>query len=88
MGGYNLHVQDCDGHKIIYDGIEKNNYGAIKIGKHVWCCGHVDLLKGAEIGDNSIVAYGSMVSKSILESNVVIAGRPARVVKKNVSWNY
>ena len=35
---------------------------------------------GVTIADNVIVAAGSVVSKSITESNVIVAGCPARVI--------
>jgi acetyltransferase-like isoleucine patch superfamily enzyme len=44
------------------------------------------LLKGSFIKDNSIIATGSVVTKAFEESNVIIAGSPAKIVKENVSW--
>ena len=38
------------------------------------------ILKGVTIGENSIVAAGSVVSKDVPE-NVVVAGNPAVIVK-------
>jgi acetyltransferase-like isoleucine patch superfamily enzyme len=38
-------------------------------------------LKGVTIGQNSVVAAGAVVTKSI-EPNVVVAGNPAVVVKR------
>lgn len=39
---------------------------------------------GVTIPDNVIVAAGSVVTKSINESNVIIGGNPARIIS---SWN-
>lgn len=35
---------------------------------------------GVSITDNVIVASGSVVTKSITESNVIVGGNPARVI--------
>jgi acetyltransferase-like isoleucine patch superfamily enzyme len=39
------------------------------------------ILKGVTIGENSVVAAGAVVTKSV-EPNVVVAGNPAVVVRK------
>lgn len=52
--------------------------GKVKIGNNVYFGRNVTLLKGAEIGDNSIVGVGSLVTKS-MPSNSVIIGAPAKV---------
>jgi acetyltransferase-like isoleucine patch superfamily enzyme len=58
-------------------------YAPIKIGNNVWLGFHVTLLPGIQIGDNSIVAAGSVVNTDVA-SNVLVAGVPARV-KKNIN---
>ncbi|USK57573.1 hypothetical protein LIS82_15185 [Cytobacillus solani] len=51
------------------------------IGKNVWIGSNSTILPGVSIGDNSVVAAGAMVTKDIPE-NTVVAGVPAKVVKK------
>ncbi len=51
------------------------------IGDNVWIGMNAVILKGVTIGDNSVVAAGSVVTKSV-ETNTVVAGNPAVVVKK------
>lgn len=53
----------------------------IKIGKNVFIGGHCTLLKGTNIGDNSIIGAGSVVAKSI-PPNEIWAGNPARFLAK------
>ena len=53
----------------------------IIIGNNVWLGGHVTVLPGVRIGDNTIVGAGSVVTKS-LPANVIAVGNPARVIKK------
>ncbi len=54
---------------------------AVVIGKNVWLGLNVTVLKGARIGDNSVIAAGSVVIGGDIPPNVVAAGVPARVVK-------
>jgi acetyltransferase-like isoleucine patch superfamily enzyme len=53
----------------------------VKIGDNVWIGMNAVILKGVTIGDNSVVAAGSVVTKSI-PANTVVAGNPAVVVKQ------
>ena len=53
--------------------------GKIKIGNNVCFGQNCTVLKGVEIGDNCIIGYGSLVTKSIPENSVAV-GRPAKVV--------
>jgi acetyltransferase-like isoleucine patch superfamily enzyme len=53
----------------------------VKIGDNVWIGMNAIVLKGVIIGDNSVVAAGSVVTKSV-EPNTVVAGNPAMVVKR------
>ena len=55
--------------------------GEIKIGQNVWICDKVTILGGVTIGDNVIIAAGSVVTHDI-PSNCMAAGMPARVIKK------
>src|SRR5215472_6542101 len=48
---------------------------------NVWIGMNAVILKGVTIGENSVVAAGSVVTKSI-EPNTVVAGNPAVVVKE------
>jgi bifunctional N-acetylglucosamine-1-phosphate-uridyltransferase/glucosamine-1-phosphate-acetyltransferase GlmU-like protein len=41
------------------------------------------ILPGVELGANTIVASGAIVSKSFPEGNVVLGGIPAKVIKTN-----
>lgn len=52
----------------------------IHIGNNVWLGAGVIVLPGVTIGDNSIVAAGSVVTRDV-EANVIVAGSPARVLR-------
>jgi acetyltransferase-like isoleucine patch superfamily enzyme len=53
----------------------------VKIADNVWIGMNAVILKGVTIGENCVVAAGSVVTKSV-EPNKVVAGNPAVVVKQ------
>lgn len=53
----------------------------ITIGNNVWIGGGVNILSGITIGNNVVIAAGAVVTKDI-PSNVVIAGVPAKIIKR------
>lgn len=57
-------------------------YGApVVIGDDVWIGGHTVINPGVTIGDNVVIGSGSVVTRDI-ESDVVAAGNPCRVIRK------
>jgi maltose O-acetyltransferase len=53
----------------------------VSIGNNVWIGSRVMILKGASIGDNSVIAAMSVVTSAI-PANCVAAGVPAKVIRK------
>lgn len=53
----------------------------ITIGDDCWIGGHAVINPGVTLGDNVIVGSGAVVTKSF-PSNVVIAGNPAKIIKR------
>ena len=82
-------LRNWDGHRVYNLGeeLQTNIPGNIIIGNHVWICENASIIKKCEIGNDSIIAYGSVVTKGCL-ANCVLAGNPAKVVKENISWDY
>lgn len=54
----------------------------VVIGNNCWLGTNVVVLPGVELGDNVIVAAGSVVHKSF-GSNLIIGGVPAKIIKEN-----
>lgn len=52
-----------------------------RIGSYCWIGMNTTILPGVTIGDNTIVASGSVVTKSFPEGNCVIGGIPAKKIK-------
>ncbi|GHE20563.1 acyltransferase [Halomonas urumqiensis] len=86
---WGIKIRTSDGHSVIdlESGRATNTPQDIVIGNHVWVGEDAKLLKGASIPDDCIVASFSVVTKPFYEKNNIIAGFPASVVKKNVSWH-
>jgi acetyltransferase-like isoleucine patch superfamily enzyme len=58
----------CNGHDVV-------------IGKNVWIATNVTILGPCTIGDNAVIAAGSVVTKDI-EADWIYAGVPARKLRK------
>ena len=79
--GPGVKIRDFDGHMIGNNATSKD----VVIGNHVWLGENSIILKGVTIGDGSIVAAGSVVTKDVPERSIV-AGNPAKVIKNNIDW--
>ena len=58
------------------------NRKGIKIGNNCWIGAKATILDGVEIGDGCIIAACALVTKGIYPSDSIIAGVPAKVIKK------
>ena len=77
-----------DSHSILdLDGIRINPSLDIEIGNHVWIGNKTIITKGVNIAKNCILATGSVVTKKFDDSNVIIGGVPAKIIKRNVNWD-
>lgn len=56
----------------------------VVIGEKCWIGMNSIILPGVNLGDSTIVAAGSVVTKSFAQGNVVIAGVPAKIIKNLV----
>jgi acetyltransferase-like isoleucine patch superfamily enzyme len=55
--------------------------GHIHIKQNAWIGANATILPGVTIGENSVVAAGSVVSKDVPD-NCVVGGIPAKIIKK------
>ena len=59
----------------------------IFIGNRIWLGQRAVVLKGAKISDDCVVSMGAIVTKEFTETNAVLAGVPAKIVKNGISWS-
>ncbi|HET8551916.1 MAG TPA: sugar O-acetyltransferase [Gammaproteobacteria bacterium] len=52
----------------------------IVIGQNVWIAAGVTIIGGVTVGEHSVVAAGSVVTRDV-PSNVLVGGNPARVIR-------
>lgn len=83
-----IRITTTDSHSVlnIVTGKRLNPAKNVIIGDHVWIGMNVAINKGVNIGKNSIVAGNSVVTHDVPE-NVIVAGIPAVIVKKDVTWS-
>jgi acetyltransferase-like isoleucine patch superfamily enzyme len=87
MFASDVQVRCDDGHPVfdVRTGRRVNVSRSIIIGDHVWLGLRSAVLGGATIGRGTVVGLGSVVTKD-LPNNVVAAGAPAKVVRRDIAW--
>lgn len=83
---WNCQIMDTDFHKIIENENIVNEDRKIYIGNHIWIGSSSIILKGTSLPDNSVVAAGSVVTREFGESDILIGGVPAKIIKKGITW--
>jgi len=80
---WDVEICDIDSHRVIReDSVIKK---PIEIGQNVLVGRRAMIMKGVKIGDGSLVAAGSVVTRSAPDKSL-IAGVPARVIKREIEW--
>lgn len=75
-------IMDRDYHAISSD---KEKIAPVKIGDNVLIGCRSLILKGVSIGDGAVIASGSVITKNV-PNNCIVAGNPARIIRKNIIW--
>ncbi|WP_175691417.1 acyltransferase [Burkholderia anthina] len=83
----NVQIRADDAHPIfdVETGKRCNIAMPVVIGDHVWLGEGCVVLGSSEVGAGSVVGMRSLV-KGKIPNNCIVAGVPARVVRKNVAW--
>jgi len=66
--------------RLRHDRLQDHEAAPVIIGRNVWIGASSIIMKGVTIGDNSVVAAGSIVTKSV-PPNTLVAGNPAVVIR-------
>ena len=65
--------------------LQERKEASIVIGDDVWLGAHVIVTAGTRIANGVVVAAGAVVTRSITEENVIVAGIPAKGIGKRPS---
>jgi len=81
--GTNVEIIDSDFHCVHPDERCSGNHktAAVKIGRNVFIGSNARIMKGVEIGENSIVGNSAVVYENV-PPNVVVSGNPAQIIKQ------
>jgi acetyltransferase-like isoleucine patch superfamily enzyme len=82
---WNTNILDTNVHELIVRGSPKPRSEPVAIGDHVWIGTGATILAGTTIGDNAIVAAGSVVTSDV-QPGTLVGGNPARVISEHASW--
>ncbi|WP_173272475.1 acyltransferase [Thiosulfatimonas sediminis] len=83
-----IEIRSTDVHKIylLETGQRVNEANPLIVGDHVWIAARAFLSKNTVIPNNCVIGACSFVNKAFTEENTIIAGSPAKVVKRGVDW--
>ena len=88
MFSWGIDVWCTDVHTILDMDGNITNYGKnIEIQDHVWVGKDSKIGKNTKISKDSIIGWNSVVTKKFDQTNVVIAGNPAKIVKEGINWD-
>ncbi len=90
MFSNHITIFNADSHPIFQKGTKTiiNRSKDLLIGRHCWLGKNVTILKNTVLPNNTIVGCGSIVGGGAFkDENTVIAGNPAKVVKRDIDWH-
>lgn len=91
VSSWKCQFMDSDTHFItdLQSGQKNVPVKTVSIGRHCWIGNHVIINKGTQLANNTIVASNSLVTKDFSHEGeyCVLAGIPAKVIRRNKAWS-
>lgn len=84
---WDVQILDDDFHELVVAGERRPQAVPVEILDRVWIGNRSLVLKGARIARGCAVAANSVVTGHFDEENCLIAGSPARVIKRDILWD-
>lgn len=82
-----INFRTGDSHSLLDNkGKRINPSKSIFVEDHIWIGTKVLVLKGSGIPSGCMIGAGSLINKVFDEQNCVIAGNPAKIVKRDIGW--
>ena len=89
LWAWNVVVTDHDFHHIEDgSGAIVNMPRPVTLREHIWIGANACVLKGSGVGADTVIGAASVVSGRFDEAHCVLAGNPARVVKRGTHWRH
>lgn len=82
---WNTNILDGNAHELVVDEVARPRTQPVVLGDRVWIGAGAIILPGVIVGDDAVVAAGSVVTADV-PSKTVVAGNPARVIREKVTW--
>lgn len=83
-----IQIRSSDSHSIVDRNRRRLNPAEdIIIGMHCWISMGCIILKGSKIPNNTVIGAGAVVTKKYEEPNCILAGNPAKLVKRDIDWD-
>lgn len=91
LGSWNISIFDTDFHRMIDINTSKkltSCSSSVIIGDNCWLCMGGTILKGAKLGDYCTLGAESLLASDLgKEKYVVVAGHPAKIIKRGIYLN-
>lgn len=89
MFSYDVELRTSDAHSLIDIKTSQriNPPGNIIVSDGVWIGARAIISKGAVVPPNTMVGAMSFVNKAFSEPNTIVAGVPAKVIKRGIVWD-
>lgn len=84
-----LMTDDCHTIISIADNRRINPYGgSIFLRRHIWVADSVRIMGNSVIESDTVIGAGAFVRKIFEETGVILAGVPAQVIRRNITWDH